>query len=63
MDFKERLIIELEELTIKIDRLGRYLEKQNVNDDFKLEEKQLEAMARYKDCLEQRILKLMNKEG
>ena len=59
MDFKERLIIELEELSVKIDRLGRYLEKQNVNDDFKLEEKQLEAMVMYKECLEQRILKLM----
>lgn len=59
MDFKERLLIELEELTVKMDRLGRYLEKQNVNDDFKLEEKQLEAMVMYKECLEQRILKLM----
>ena len=59
MDFKERLLNELEELTVKIDRLERYLEKQNVNDDFKLEETQLDIMLSYRECLKQRILKLM----
>lgn len=59
MDFKERLLSELTTLVIKIDRLANYLEKQNANDDFKLEEKQLRLMMEYRDCLEQRILKLM----
>lgn len=59
MDFKERLLNELEELMVKIDRLERYLEKQNVNDDFKLEETQLDIMLSYRECLKQRILKLM----
>ncbi len=59
MDFKERLLNELEELMVKIDRLERYLEKQNANDDFKLEETQLDIMLSYRECLKQRILKLM----
>lgn len=59
MDFKERLLNELEELMVKIDRLERYLEKQNINDDFKLEKTQLDIMFSYRECLKQRILKLM----
>ena len=59
MDFKERLLSELTALVIKIDRLANYLEKQDVSDDFKLEETQLSLMMQYRDCLEQRILKLM----
>lgn len=59
MNFKERLLVELEDLTIKIDRLKRYLAEQNVNDDLRLEEEQLQAMEVYKHWLEQRILKFM----
>lgn len=59
MDYKERLIYELEELTIRIDKLGKYIEKTNINDDIRLETKQLEYMIMYKECLEHRILKLM----
>lgn len=59
MNYKERLIEELKELSIRIDRLQRYLENQNINEDFELEEEQLKAMKTYRRYLEQRILKLM----
>jgi hypothetical protein len=59
MNFKERLICELEDLSIKIDKLKCFIDHSNVNDDIRLEVKQLEVMIKYKECLEERILKFM----
>lgn len=59
MEFKERLLIELEDLTIKIVKLKKYIEENKMTIDVKLEENQLQAMEVYKHWLEQRILKLM----
>ncbi|MBO6242987.1 MAG: hypothetical protein J6O41_00225 [Clostridia bacterium] len=61
MTFKERLLNELEDLIIKIDRLNKYIETNNNSIfDIDLEIKQLHAMNEYKIYLEYRILKLMN---
>lgn len=59
MDFKERLLIELEDLTIKIVKLKKYIEENKMTIEVKFEESQLQAMEVYKHWLEQRILKLM----
>ena len=62
MNYRERLLDELENLTIKIDRLERYIKEQTESDivvDLDFESKQLEAMTVYRHWLEQRILKLM----
>lgn len=60
MNYKERLLIELEELTIKIEKLKRYIEENKITSYTDLEENQLSAMEVYKHWLEQRILKLMD---
>ena len=61
MTFKDRLLNELEDLIIKIDRLNKYIETNNNSIfDIDLEIKQLHSMNEYKIYLEYRILKLMN---
>lgn len=57
MDFKERLLGELTDLIIKIEKLKAYI--YSTENDTELEEKQLTAMVQYKLILEKRILKLM----
>lgn len=59
MDFKERLLDELEQLSVKISKLETYIIKQEDNIDISLEQTQLGAMMKYRKMLEQRILKLM----
>lgn len=59
MDFKERLLDELEQLSVKISKLETYIIKQEDNIDISLEQTQLGAMMKYRKILEQRILKLM----
>lgn len=58
MDFKERMIKELEELTLKIEKLGNYIER-TPQESVSLEQVQLGAMIKYQEMLEKRILKLM----
>ncbi|MGN1032570.1 MAG: crAss001_48 related protein [Intestinibacter sp.] len=60
MDFKERLLKELEDLSVKIDRLSRYIT--TTTEDAELEARQIDLMYKYKWVLELRIKKLMNKE-
>lgn len=57
MDFKERLLGELTDLIIKIEKLKNYI--YSTENDTELEEKQLTAMVQYRLTLEKRILKLM----
>lgn len=59
--YQERLLNEFEELTIKIDRLERYI-NDNKLDKTSLEVKQLNAMIVYQDILEDRIIKVMKGE-
>lgn len=59
MDFKERLLYELEELSVKSDRLLKYINATDRKTDTELEEKQLDIMNAYKNILRARILKLM----
>lgn len=61
-DYKQRLLKELEELSIKRDRLTRYIDN-NPEDETELERQQEEIMKHYIFVLEQRILKIMCKEG
>lgn len=61
-DYKQRLLKELEELSIKRDRLTRYIDN-NPEDETELERQQEEIMKQYIFVLEQRILKIMCKEG
>lgn len=60
-DYKQRLLKELEELSIKRDRLTRYIDN-NPEDETELERQQEEIMKQYIFVLEQRILKIMCKE-
>lgn len=62
MNFKERLLKELEELVIKKDRLSRYIDSNPQNDTI-LERQQEKIMNDYILILEQRLLYLMNEEG
>jgi len=62
MDFRERLLKELEELSVKINKLENYI-MSNVRIDTDLETIQLQAMMEYRRILEKRILKLMNGKG
>ena len=57
MDFKERLLGELTDLIVKIEKLKTYI--YDTENDTELEEKQLTAMVQYRLTLEKRILKLM----
>ena len=57
MDFKERLLGELTDLIIKIEKLKNYI--YSTENDTELEEQQLTAMVQYRLTLEKRILKLM----
>ena len=59
MDFKERLLDELEQLVLRIDRLSSYTEIESNNEDKRLEQQQLEIMLEYKDILRRRIINLM----
>lgn len=59
MDYKERMLDELNELTAKITRLYDYIELTNNNTD--LEKQQFEAMCQYRKILALRILELMKK--
>lgn len=61
-DYKQRLLKELEELSIKRDRLTRYIDN-NPEDETELERQQEEIMKQYIFVLEQRILKIMCKGG
>ena len=61
MTFQERLLNEFEDLTIKIDRLEKYI-NDNKLDKTSLEVKQLNAMMLYQDILEDRIIKIMKGE-
>lgn len=56
-DFRWRMIYELEELVIRIDKLQKYIhENQYYREGEKtLEQKQLEAMIDYREALEERI--------
>ena len=57
MDFKERLLDELTDLVIKIEKLKAYL--YSTENDTELENQQLTSMVQYRLTLEKRILKLM----
>ena len=60
--FKIRMLQELEDLTIKIDRLSRFVANENAKEettDIKWEEMQLNKMLEYRDILKHRILKFM----
>ncbi len=61
MDFKERLLNELEELNLKIYKLSTYISESNNsdNEEKRLENQQLEIMLEYKDILRRRIINLM----
>lgn len=62
MDFKERLLNELEELNLKIYKLSSHIsdkENNSENEEKRLENKQLEIMLEYKDILRRRIINLM----
>lgn len=57
MDYKERLVMEYEELTIRIAKLQCYLENNSTHDEkTELMEKQIEVMFGYKEILQRRIL-------
>ena len=60
MDFKERLLKELEDLSVKIDRLSSYIT--TTTKDTELEARQIDLMYKYKWVLKLRIKKLMTKE-
>lgn len=57
MDFKERLLDELTQLVIKIEKLKSYI--YSTENDTDLEMQQLTSMVQYRLTLEKRILKLM----
>lgn len=60
--FKIRMLEELEDLIIKIDRLSRFVANENAKEettDIKWEEMQLNKMLEYRDILKHRILKFM----
>lgn len=60
--FKIRMLEELEDLIIKIDRLSKFVSNENEKEgttDIKLEEMQLNKMLEYRDILKHRILKFM----
>lgn len=59
MNFKERLLKELEELSVRIDRLSNYIINTTENTDTSLEGRQLDLMYQYKWVLELRIKKMM----
>ena len=59
MDYKERMLDELNELTAKITRLYDYIEL--TNNDTNLEKQKFEAMCQYRKILALRILELMKK--
>ena len=59
MDFKVRLLDELEQLILRINRLSSYIENESNNEDKRLEQQQLEIMLEYKDILKRRIYNLM----
>lgn len=59
MDFKDRLLDELEQLILRIDRLSSYTEIESNNEEKRLENQQLEIMLEYKDILRRRIINLM----
>lgn len=60
MNYKERLLFELEELIIRIDRLTNWLKTQDETLNTDLEEEQLHVMSLYKVILKQRIANMMN---
>lgn len=62
MDYKERLLNELLELTIRIVKLDSFLSGNNINDKEKLDlmGSQLNVMVAYREILEKRILLEMN---
>lgn len=60
--FKIRMLEELEDLIMKIDRLSRFVANENAKEettDIKWEEMQLNKMLEYRDILKHRILKFM----
>ena len=60
--FKIRMLEELEDLIIKIDRLSEFVSNENAKEGttyIKLEEMQLNKMLEYRDILKHRILKFM----
>lgn len=59
MDFKVRLLDELEQLILRINRLSSYIENESNNEDKRLEQQQLGIMLEYKDILKRRIYNLM----
>ena len=61
MNYKERLLNELEELSIRIDRLLKYIHEQPNGKDITLEFNQLQAMKEYRHWLNERKLNLMNR--
>ena len=62
MNYKERMLKELEELTIKIDKLNNYIINLPYGSkDITLEFNQLQAMKEYKYWLNERILNLMDR--
>lgn len=56
--YKERMLIEFEELVDKISKAKNYF---NSNSDDELLSRQIEAMEEYKNALAVRILKEMNR--
>jgi len=62
MEYKERLLNELLELTKKITKLDDYLNGNNTNDKEKQELmiNQLDIMFAYRDVLEKRVILEMN---
>lgn len=62
MDYRERMINEMNILSIKIDRLNNYITNLPYGSkDITLEFNQLQAMREYKKCLSLRILKTMDR--
>lgn len=61
MNYKARLLNELEELSIKIDKLTSYINNIPNGQDITLEFNQLQAMKEYEHWLNERILNLMNR--
>ena len=61
MNYKERLLNELEELSIRIDKLVSYINNVPNGQDITLEFNQLQAMSEYRYYLKERIHLLMNR--
>jgi len=61
MSWQERLLEEYEGLTIRIEKLEKYIEDNNLS-KYSLEMQQLRLMIGYQSILEKRIIKIMKGE-